>query len=96
MPITHVAFCASLEAGRPVVAADPANAQTLAPTASSAATAITANRGDVCRISTDTAVFVKFGANPTAVSGSGHFIPAGAIADLGFVQQGWKVAVITA
>ena len=47
------------------------------------------------RIATDTAIYAKAGANPTATSGGDWYIPAGSSLDL-FLNAGAKIAVIDA
>lgn len=49
----------------------------------------------VCRVSTDTAVYVAFGTDPTASSTTGFYLPANST-DVFIVNGGDKGAVITA
>lgn len=62
----------------------------------SSATTITARVGDVALISNSGAedVWVSFGAAPTAVVGSGHFIMAGTVREFGGLVDGDKCAAI--
>lgn len=67
-----------------------------AATGTSSATTASATGGqNICRVATDTAVYVAFGASPTASSTTGFFIPAGTT-DCFVVANGDLAAVITA
>lgn len=61
---------------------------------SSAAAPATLGATPVCRIATDTAVYVTFGETPTAASSNGLLVPANAVEYL-LVTAGHKAAVIT-
>lgn len=66
------------------------------PSGSSSATTAAAGTDDtICRVSSDTAVYVAFGESPTASSTTGFLVPAGAT-DYFIVSPGHKAAVITA
>lgn len=66
------------------------------PSGSSSATTAAAGTDDnICRVSTDTAVYVAFGTSPTASSTTGFLLPAGST-DYFVVSPTHKAAVITA
>ena len=72
--------------------------ETLTATASNQQTTITAAVGQsLCRVATDVAVYVEFGASPDATSNAGGrvMVTAGAIEYFG-VSVGDKAAVVTA
>lgn len=95
MAVTQFAFLALGEVP-PVAFAANAAFEIKTPSGSSQATTATAVAGrTVCRVSTDTAVYVAFGAAPTASSTAGFYLPANAI-EYFRVSSGDKAAVITA
>ncbi len=63
--------------------------------ASAATTAAATATQNLCRVATDTAVYVAFGAAPTASSTAGFYLPANAV-EYFRVASGDKGAVITA
>lgn len=99
MAVTQFAFCQFRhQTGVPAQAAHAAGAtfEIKTPSGSSGATTAAAVAGQtICRVSTDTAVYVAFGASPTASSTAGFYLPANA-SDCFIVQVGDKGAVITA
>lgn len=99
MAITHVTLGPILARGRagvtlPVEASQPRDKQKFVP-AASAASSIVAQEGDFWHVSTDTAVWLKFGATPIAADGDTHFLPAGASRSFSAVA-GEKIAVMAA
>ncbi len=96
MAIAHITFRSAMEGIKPVPAAMPRAAETITTSGTSAQTTITAKAGEMLRVTTDVGIFIAVGASPTAASGSGDYIPAGQVADLGYLTAGWKVAVIEA
>lgn len=99
MAVTQFAFCQfRQQTGIPAQAAHAAGATWEIKTpsgSSSTTTAAAAGTQSICRVSTDTAVYVAFGTAPTASSTTGFFVPAGTT-DCFVVQVGDKAAVITA
>lgn len=96
MATTHFAFC-SVNADMPQSPnASGMSAEVTTPTGTSAATtaAARADQG-VCRVTTDTQVYVTFGSSPTATAATGFMCPAGSVS-LFRVKSGDKAAVITA
>ncbi|MGB1215734.1 MAG: hypothetical protein ACPG4X_20355 [Pikeienuella sp.] len=91
-----ITFVRAMEGITPVLAAQPVASESVTPGGSSAQTTITAKAGNVCVVTTDTAIWVAFGENPTAAAGTGHLILAGGTRDFGHLTDGWKVAYITA
>jgi len=95
MAVTQFAFCA-VDNLPPAPYSAGAAIETVTPTGSSAATTAAAKASqNVCRVATDTAVYVAFGTSPTASSSAGFYVPAGAI-EYFRVGDGMKAAVITA
>jgi hypothetical protein len=65
------------------------------PSGSSGATTAAATGGqNLCRVATDTAVYVTFAASPTATSTTGFLVPANGV-EYFRVKTGDKAAVIT-
>lgn len=65
------------------------------PSGSSGATTAAATAGQsLCRVATDTAVYVTFGSAPTATSTTGFMVPANGV-EYFRVNTGDKAAVIT-
>lgn len=79
----------------PVAYSGSATFEVKTPSGSSAATTAAANASQtICRVATDTAVYVAFGSSPTASSTAGFMIPANAV-EYFRVASGDKAAVIT-
>lgn len=104
MPLTHFAFVQvgvefSGRSNIPVPVASTVTSEHKTPSGSNQQTTATAptNIPDVmCRVSTDTAVYIKFGANPDAtVTGSRFYMPANAV-EYFRVTPGDKAAVVNA
>lgn len=64
--------------------------------ASTAGTATASSANQSVRVSTDTKVWIKFGAAPTAAAGSDHLMAAGTMEYFSGLQSGFKLAVIDA
>ena len=84
----------------PAMIAGTFSAEGIAPTGSNQQTTATAPTGGsikVCRVSTDTAVYVAFGSSPNAVTGTTArvYVPANAI-EYFVVNASDKAAVVTA
>ena len=96
MAITQFCFGA-LDGTSPTIDARNSIVETKAPTASSSATTAAADKDStLCRVSTDTAVYVSFGSAPNATSDTiKFFVPAGAI-EYFRVRYNDKAAVVTA
>lgn len=96
MALTHFAFCVADDRA-PVARGVPTAAETKTPSGASAQTAVTSTTPFVgmCRVATDTAVYVAFGNNPTASAATGFLVPAGAV-DYFSVAPNDKAAVILA
>lgn len=95
MAVTQFAFVAAIEQP-PVAYAANATFEIKTPSGSSSATTAVAAAGTrICRVATDTAVYVAFGAEPTASPSTGFLVPAGAVEHF-HVAAGDKGAVITA
>lgn len=80
----------------PVESSQPAKKEKLVPGASSQASTITANAGDFWHVTTDTPIWVKFGATPVAVDGDTHFLPAGSTRSFAATGSNEKIAVLAA
>lgn len=97
MAITQFSFSRIESRSVSAVIADDTVSETKVPSGSNGTTtaAATASR-NVCRVATDTAVYVSFGAAPNATSDAGRFfLPAGAI-EYYVIDSGWIGAVVTA
>lgn len=81
--------------GVPVFSASPRISENLDGSSETDTTA-TAINGEFARIATDTAVWVTFGATPTAAAGTTFYIPAGVVEHFGPLVDGWKCSVIDA
>lgn len=83
----------------PVPVASSVTSEHKTPSASNQQTTATVPAGlanPMCRVSTDTAVYVKFGTNPDAtVTGARFFIPANGV-EYFLVKTGEKAAVVAA
>ena len=96
MATTHFAFCAINPDLPDVPYAGGATFEVKTPTASSAATTLAATASqNICRVVTDTQVYVTFAAAPTASAAAGFMCPANSISNFR-VKSGDKAAVITA
>jgi len=97
MALTQFAFCAVGNDLDMAVYNAGAQVEAKAPTGTSAATtaAATATQ-NVCRVATDTQVYVSFGSSPNATSDTIKFlVPAGQVSFFR-VASGNKAAVVTA
>jgi len=102
MALTHFTFCvaAMRGSGTPAAAAGTFVSEGIVPSGSSQATTAVAptTRGSdplVCKVATDTAVYVSFGGSPDAtVTASRTFLPAGVV-EYYLVNPGDKAAVVT-
>lgn len=96
MATTHFAFCA-INADMPLVPYRTGmTGEVKTPTSSSSATTAAANASqNVCRVTTDTQVYVAFAESPTATAAAGFMCPANSVSFFR-VQSGDKAAVITA
>lgn len=82
----------------PVMVARANTSETIAESASNQQTTATAPSGShvVCRVVSDAAVYVSFGAAPDATTDASRlYMPPNAI-EYFVVQSGWKGAVVTA
>lgn len=94
MATTQFAFCC-MNAPDSAHYAAGATFEIKTPSSSSAATTAAANASqNVCRVATDTAVYVAFGSAPTASSTGGALCPANTVT-FHRVSSGDKAAVIT-
>lgn len=97
MATVQITFGAAMDGIAPVMAAVPAAAEDITSSAASQQSTITSQRGQMCQITASGgAVWVKFGANPTASAGNDHLIIDGSTREFGFLETGWKVALIDA
>lgn len=95
MAVTQFAFCA-VENIPPAPYNGGATWEAKTPAGTSSQTTASANASQgFCRVSTDTAIYVAFGSNPTASSSTGFYMPAGSV-EYFRVASGNKGAVITA
>lgn len=96
MAITHFCF-AALDGNNPVLDMRNAIVETKAPSGSSSATTVSADKDSTfCRVATDTAVYVSFGSAPNATSDTIRvYMPAGCTETFK-VRYGDKAAVVTA
>lgn len=100
MPVTHVT-CGPVTAriaGQilPVERSIPGSKQAFTPSGASQQSSITAQATEFWHVTTDTAVWLKFSANPTASAGNDHFLPAGSSRSFSAAGDNEKVAVIAA
>ena len=104
MALTHFAFCqVGVGYGQgniPVPIASSVTSEGIVPSASNQQTTAVAPTGIaevMCRVATDTAVYVTFGANPNALTGTAarFFIPANGV-EYFRVNPGVKAAVVNA
>lgn len=97
MAITQFAFSRIESRAVSAVIADDTVSETKTPSGTNGTTtaAATASR-NVCRVATDTAIYVSFGTAPNAGTDSGRFyIPAGVV-EYFVLDTGWIAAVVTA
>lgn len=95
MATVQITFGAAMDGIAPVVAAVPRAAEDITSSGTSQASAITAQRGEKCQITASGgAIWVKFGSAPTASAGNDHLITDGSTREFGFLETGWKVALI--
>jgi hypothetical protein len=104
---THISFGYVLNnqsaTSAPAMLRTPARCEDVTPTASNVATvksadgtAFSAAHQPVCRVATDTQVYVSFGAAPNATTDAERFlVPAGTV-EYFYVKDGDKAAVVTA
>lgn len=100
MALTHFAFgrVGAVTGGSLIpVMLNPPAAEGIAPSGSNQQTTATSPSGGICRVATDTAVYVAFGSNPNALSGTGsrYYVPADSV-EYFQVSEGHKAAVVTA
>lgn len=95
MAFTQFVF-GSVQDGTPMMFGSSATAETETPSGVNSATTAAAGAGQsVCRVSTDTAVYVSFGTAPNAGTDAiRFFLPANAV-EYFRVQSGHKGACIT-
>lgn len=98
MATVAIAFAAAMDGTAPVIAAQPVSAETI--TSSAASQQSTNSAPDVPSVCVVTAsggaIWVTFGANPTAVAGTSYLVTDGATREFGRLQSGWKAAIIDA
>lgn len=87
----HITFGPAMASGRPVIASNPRVAETLT---ANGTTGISALDGEVCRIATDTAIYVHIAATPSAGANKGYMLLANSVTEFGGVRAGDKVAVV--
>ena len=80
----------------PVESSQPARKEKLVPGASNQVSTIVANAGDFWHVTTDTAIWIKFGATPVAADGDTHFLPAGSTRSFASTGSNEKIAVLAA
>jgi hypothetical protein len=95
MALTQFVF-GSVGTDLPMIERDGAVAESKVPSGSTGATTATATASQpVCRVATDTAVYVSFGAAPNASTDTARFyVPANAV-EYFRVKSGDKAAVVT-
>lgn len=98
MATVSVVFAPAMDGTTPVLAATAIASEAITSSgASQQSTNSVPATPSVCVVtSAGGAVWVAFGANPTAAAGTAHLIPDGATREFGRLQAGWKVAVINA
>lgn len=95
MATTQFAF-GCVEGGLPSLYFASATIETKTPSGTSGATTAAAHAAqNVCRVATDTAVYVTFDSAPVASSTAGFFLPANGV-EYFRIKTGDKAAVITA
>lgn len=93
---THIKFCNAANLGGTAVEGKPRAVQTITESGTSQASTITAEKNEIAVITATAAILVNYGpGTPVAASGSGDLIPAGARIVVA-LNEGDKVAVITA
>lgn len=95
MAKVQVTFRNGFNVGGSTVHCKPRVAETITSSGTSQATTITASVNEIAHITASGgAVFINYGAAPTAASGSGDLIPDGGSLQIGGLASGDKVAVI--
>lgn len=92
---THITFREASDFGASSALSVPRASQTMTESGTSAQSTITAKQGEVCHIEATASIFVNYGSNPTAASGSGDMIQGGTSLDVGPLNAGDKIAIIT-
>ena len=92
---THITFRDPSDYGGSSILSKPRASETLTETGTSAQSTITAKQGEVCHIAATAAIYVNYGASPTAAADSGDMINAGGQIDIGPMNALDKVAIIT-
>ncbi len=96
MALTQFAFCA-IDGNVPAVDARNSSVEVKTPSGSSAATTAAADRDStLCRVSTDTMVYVSFGSAPNATSDTVKFLVQAGATEYFRVRYQDKAAVVTA
>lgn len=93
---THITFRDPSDYGGSSILGKPRASETMTESGTSAQTTITAKQGEVCHITATAAIHVEYGLNPTAAADSGDMITAGGALDIGPMNAGDKIAIITA
>ena len=95
MATVHITFSAVTNIGEAALLPKvPRAVQTMTSSGTSAASTITAKKGEVANIvSSGGAIYVAIGASPTAASGSGYLVETGERLVLSGLQTGDKVAI---
>ena len=97
MATVQITFGAAVDGVAPVAAMQPAAAETITSSGTSQATTITTRRGQICSVTASGGnVWVTAAGTPTASAGTTHLVPDGATRDFGFLEDGWRIAVIDA
>lgn len=81
--------------GTSILSREPRVVQTITSSGTSQASTITGKTGEIADITASgNSVWIRVGANPTAATGTGDLVPDGGRVQIGFLQDGDKVAVI--
>lgn len=92
-----LANASSQQGPAPIFEANGAVSEEVTTSGTAASTTATAPfRNSVCVImnNSSTAVWVAFGASPTAAVGTTHFVLPNSIREIGGISKGWKASVI--
>lgn len=92
---THITFRDPADYGGSSIMNKPRAAETLAEAGTSAATTITAKQGEIASVVSTADIYVNYGAAPTAATDTGDMLTAGSRIEIGPMNLGDKVAVIT-
>ena len=96
--LSTITNAATLQGLAPLPDSMPVSAENVTSGATSAATTGTASatvfKRQVWTVTSDTAVYIKFAASPTATAGGDWYLPAGASRDFAVSVASEKVAVI--